>query len=181
MGFYPGAGIHNVHMNQGNDAKFAGDDGPWQDGGILFSFPQPDRSLRWVAVFLAFQSQASHTDDVTGHTLPASAARDGLVRIVAAKPRPAKGQPQTVTLLNTGTDAVDLAGWCIADYRKARGPLTGLLGPGATLAVPLAAPVVLANTGDIITLLDASGLKIDGVAYSKRQLPTEGHTLVFGA
>jgi hypothetical protein len=41
MGFFPGAGIHNIHMNQGNDAKFAGDDGPWQDGGLLFSFPQP--------------------------------------------------------------------------------------------------------------------------------------------
>jgi uncharacterized protein YukJ len=162
MGFFPGAGVHNIHMNQGNDAKFAGDDGPWQDGGLLFSFPQPDRSLRWVAVFLAFQSQALHTDDITGHTLTAPAARDGLVHIVAARPRVAKGQPQTVTLINTGTEPVDLTGWCIADYRKARCPLAGAIAPGAALAVPLASPVALANTGDIITLLDASGLKIDG-------------------
>lgn len=180
MGFFPGAGVHNIHMNQGNDAKFAGDDGPWQDGGLLFSFPQPDRSLRWVAVFLAFQSQALHTDDITGHTLAAPAARDGLVHIVAAKPRVAKGQPQTVTLINTGTEPVDLTGWCIADYRKARCPLAGAIAPGAALAVPLASPVALANTGDIITLLDASGLKIDGAAYSKRQWPAEGRTLVFG-
>lgn len=181
MGFYPGAGIHNVHMNQGNDAKFAGDDGPWQDGGILLSFPQPDRSLRWVAVFLAFQSQALHTDDITGHTLPAPAARDGLVRIVAARLRVAKGQPQTVTLLNTGAEPVDLAGWCLADYRKDRCPLTGVLAPGAAVAVPLVAPVALALTGDIITLLDAGGLKIDGVAYSKRQVLGEGRTVVLGA
>lgn len=180
MGFFPGAGVHNIHMNQGNDAKFAGDDGPWQDGGLLFSFPQPDRSLRWVAVFLAFQSQALHTDDITGHTLTAPAARDGLVHIVAARPRVAKGQPQTVTLINTGTEPVDLTGWCIADYRKARCPLAGAIAPGAALAVPLASPVALANTGDIITLLDASGLKIDGAAYSKRQWPAEGRTLVFG-
>ena len=180
MGFFPGAGVHNIHMNQGNYAKFAGDDGPWQDGGLLFSFPQPDRSLRWVAVFLAFQSQALHTDDITGHTLTAPAARDGLVHIVAARPRVAKGQPQTVTLINTGTEPVDLTGWCIADYRKARCPLAGAIAPGAALAVPLASPVALANTGDIITLLDASGLKIDGAAYSKRQWPAEGRTLVFG-
>ena len=135
MGFFPGAGVHNIHMNQGNDAKFAGDDGPWQDGGLLFSFPQPDRSLRWVAVFLAFQSQALHTDDITGHTLTAPAARDGLVHIVAARPRVAKGQPQTVTLINTGTEPVDLTGWCIADYRKARCPLAGAIAPGAALAV----------------------------------------------
>ncbi len=180
MGFFPGAGVHNIHMNQGNDAKFAGDDGPWQDGGLLFSFPLPDRSLRWVAVFLAFQSQALHTDDITGHTLTAPAARDGLVHIVAARPRVAKGQPQTVTLINTGTEPVDLTGWCIADYRKARCPLAGAIAPGAALAVPLASPVALANTGDIITLLDASGLKIDGAAYSKRQWPAEGRTLVFG-
>ena len=168
-------------MNQGNDAKFAGDDGPWQDGGLLLSFPQPDRSLRWVAVFLAFQSQALHTDDITGHTLPAPAASDGLVRIVAARLRAAKGQPQTVTLLNTGAEPVDLAGWCLADYRKGRCPLTGVLAPGAAVAVPVVAPVALALTGDIITLLDAGGLKIDGVAYSKRQVLGEGRTVVLGA
>jgi|JI6StandDraft_1071083.scaffolds.fasta_scaffold03814_10 uncharacterized protein YukJ len=179
MGFFPGAGIHNIHMNQGNDAKFAGDDGPWQDGGLLFSFPQDDRSVRWIAVFLAFQSQALHTDDTTGHTIPAPAGRDGLVRIVAAQLRAHKGQPQTVTLLNTGAEAVDLAGWSLADYRKARSPLAGTLAPGAAVAVPVAAPVALAMAGDIITVLDAAGLKVDGVAYSKRQVPGEGHSLVF--
>ncbi|MBK7830701.1 YukJ family protein [Nannocystis sp.] len=181
MGFFPGAGIHNIHMNQGNDKSFAGDDGPWQDGGLLLSFPQADRSLRWVAVFLAFQSQALHTDDGTGHTIPAPAVRDGLVRIVAARLRAPRGQAQTVTLLNTGAEPVDLAGWCLADYRKARCPLTGILAPGAAVAVPVAAPLALANTGDIITLLDEAGLKIDGAAYSKRQVPAEGHTLILGA
>ncbi|MFF2372035.1 DUF2278 family protein [Agromyces sp. NPDC058110] len=66
FGFAPGNGVHDIHMNQGNSGTFAGDDGVFQDGGILFHFVDDGR---WVAVFLAFQSQAWHTDDVTGHTL----------------------------------------------------------------------------------------------------------------
>jgi uncharacterized protein YukJ len=37
----------------------------WQDGALLH-FPCDDH---WAAVFLALQSQAWHTDDVTGHAL----------------------------------------------------------------------------------------------------------------
>ncbi|GAA1957249.1 DUF2278 family protein [Agromyces allii] len=66
FGFAPGNGVHDIHMNQGNSGTFTGDDGVFQDGGILFHFVDDDR---WVAVFLAFQSQAWHTDDATGHTL----------------------------------------------------------------------------------------------------------------
>ncbi len=66
FGFEPGNGVHDVHMNQGNDPRFAGDDGVWQDGGLLVHHPREDQ---WVAVFLAFQSQAWHTDDETGHAL----------------------------------------------------------------------------------------------------------------
>ena len=60
----PGNGVHDIHMNQGNCGRFAGDDGVWQDGGLLLHFPADDQ---WVAIFLAFQSQAWHTDDTTGH------------------------------------------------------------------------------------------------------------------
>ena len=60
--------MHDIHMNQGNSAKFKNDDGVWQDGGLIFHFPGLSQ---WVAVFLAFQSQAWHTDDLTGHALPA--------------------------------------------------------------------------------------------------------------
>ncbi len=66
FGFVPGAGIHDIHMNQGNDEDHQGDDGVWQDGGLLFNFPKQDQ---WVAIFLRFQSQSWHTDDNTGHTL----------------------------------------------------------------------------------------------------------------
>src|SRR4051794_14384975 len=66
FGFLPGNGVHDVHMNQGNSGRFRKDDGVWQDGGMLLHFPDESR---WVGIFLAFQSQAWHTDDVTGHAL----------------------------------------------------------------------------------------------------------------
>lgn len=62
--FSPGNGMHNIHMNQGNIPEYARDDGTWQDGGLIFHFPALEQ---WVAIFLAFQSQAWHTDDRSGH------------------------------------------------------------------------------------------------------------------
>ena len=64
--FTPGNGIHDVHMNQGNDKKYAGDDGVYHDGCLMFQYP----SGKWCAFFLAFQSQSFNTDDKTGHALP---------------------------------------------------------------------------------------------------------------
>ncbi len=63
--FKPNRGVHDIHMNQGNPRAggHAGDNGVWHDGGLLLWFPKADR---WVAVFLAFQSQSWHTDDHTG-------------------------------------------------------------------------------------------------------------------
>ncbi len=66
FGFRPGNGIHDIHMNQGNAMTFRSDDGVWQDGGLIFHFPQ---TRQWVAIFLAFQSQSWRTDDRTGHAL----------------------------------------------------------------------------------------------------------------
>ena len=66
FGFRPGNGVHDIHMNQGNSDRFRNDDGVWQDGALLFHFPTAER---WVAIFLAFQSQAWHTDDTTGHAI----------------------------------------------------------------------------------------------------------------
>ncbi|HET7615957.1 MAG TPA: DUF2278 family protein, partial [Bacillales bacterium] len=66
FGFQPGNGIHDIHMNQGNQDKWKDDDGVWQDGALLFHYPSTDK---WTAVFLAFQSQSFQTDDRTGHAL----------------------------------------------------------------------------------------------------------------
>jgi uncharacterized protein YukJ len=61
--FTPGNGIHDIHMNQGNAKRFAGDDGVYRDGCLFFEYP----SGKYRAFFMAFQSQTFDTDDKTGH------------------------------------------------------------------------------------------------------------------
>lgn len=187
--FRPGNGIHDIHMNQGNDRSHQQDDGVWQDGALLLQFPS---TSQWVGIFLAFQSQSWHTDDLTGHTRPdvptpgpgpspSPTEPDHVVRIVGALVNPIGPAPEreTVTLLNASPRSVRLDGWKIADKLKNKHPLHGTLNAGATLTVALSQQVQLGNQGGIITLLDDRGLKIDGVAYTAEQAQKEGWTLVF--
>ena len=180
-------------------AGSASDDGVWQDGGLLFHFPSQDQ---WVGAFLKFQSQTWHTDDVTGHSiealpggppsdgsppgpidpnsLPTSNQPDGLLRIVGALVNAEKTpETETVTLINTSPEAVDLAGWVLLDRLKNRQPLAGTIRPGETLRVTVAAPVQLSNQGGVITLLNEDGLRVDGVAYTREQARNPGWTVVF--
>jgi uncharacterized protein YukJ len=189
FGFLPGDGIHDIHMNQGNPpGRFAGDNGPWQDGGLIFEFPN---EKQWVAVFLKFQSQAWHSDDDTGdpnvpiipidpNVIPPLTVPDGLIRIIAAYVNDVRTpERETVTLLNTADVAIDLAGWMIADKQKQKMTLSGSIAAGATLVVPIAAPVALSNRGGIITLLNKEGLKVHGVSYTKAQASQPGRTIPF--
>jgi uncharacterized protein YukJ len=184
FGFSPGNGVHDIHMNQGNSQQFRGDDGVWQDGGLLAHYPAQDQ---WVAIFLAFQSQAWHTDDRTGHAITGAGpgepeAPDHTVRIVAALVNPVGPAPEveTVTLVNASAQDLDLAGWSILDREKRRLVLEG--GPlpsGEAVRVQLEPPVALGNRGGLITLLNPDGLKVDGVAYTKDQADAEGWSLIF--
>jgi uncharacterized protein YukJ len=194
FGFFPGNGIHDIHMNQGNVGTFVKDDGVWQDGGVLFHFPA---TSQWTALFLKFRSQSWHTDDVHGHTLaspapgepinpdpvapqPTENLPDGLVRVVAAMVN-SKQSPERewVYLLNTSDREIALEGWQLADKQKAKMPLSGTLAPGDVRRVDVAAPVALSNKGGIITLLNASGLKVHGVSYTKQQASNPGWVVVF--
>ena len=189
FGFRPGNGVHDIHMNQGNTGPFRRDDGVWQDGALLLHFPGQSQ---WVAIFLAFQSQAWHTDDVTGHAselgpvgpgpAPTEEEPDHVVRIVGSSVNPVGPAPEreTVTLLNASPDDIDLTGWALADRLKRRMQLPASSLPGGEARrYDVAVPMQLSNDGGLITLLDASGLKVDGVAYTKDQASREGWTLVF--
>jgi uncharacterized protein YukJ len=186
FGFLPGNGIHDIHMNQGNVPQFVKDDGVWQDGGLLIHFPSQGQ---WVGIFLKFQSQTWHTDDVTGHRIATDGDKDGeiveqdgLVRIVAALVNSIESpERETVTLLNTSPRQLSLAGWNLADKQKKRFPISGPIEPGGTLVVtiPPEAQMKLSNQGGIITLLDEQGLKVNGVSYTKAQASNPGWTLVF--
>jgi len=181
FGFSPGNGVHDIHMNQGNSQEFRHDDGVWQDGGLLLHYPAQEQ---WVAIFLAFQSQAWHTDDQTGHAIPGPepAAPDQRVRVVAVlvNPRGPAPERETVTLLNASPDDIDLTGWSIVDHAERRMVLDGgSLPAGDAVRVVLASPVQLGNRGGLVTLLDPGGLKVDGIAYTKAQASAEGWSLVF--
>ena len=175
--FKPGNGVHDIHMNQGNNAAYRADDGVWQDGGVVLHFPASDQ---WVAVFLAFQSQAWHTDDATGHAIEVAEEPEKTVRIVAAMVNPVGGEPEkeTVILLNPTPRPIDLAGWQIADQQKRKCAITGMLPAGGVVTVALRAPTKLGNSGGIITLLNAQGLKVDGVSYTNAQAKREGWLVV---
>jgi uncharacterized protein YukJ len=192
FGFEPGNGIHDIHMNQGNVGDFVRDDGVWQDGALLIEFPEQSQ---WVAIFLKFQSQTWHTDDVTGHQIgtlpvpgtpppgevpPTTEDPNGLIRIVAARVNAITSpEIETVTLLNTAPTDVSLDGWKLKDKRKNAHALSGTIKGGATLLVTIVAPMQLSNKGGIITLVDASDLKVDGVSYTTMQAGNPGWTIVF--
>jgi uncharacterized protein YukJ len=183
FGFSPGNGVHDVHMNQGNSTAFRRDDGVWQDGGLLLHFPGEDR---WVAIFLAFQSQAWHTDNATGHSIEGAQPRpepgELQLLILAALVNPAGPSPEAecVLLLNASPETADLTGWRIADGLKNSCPVpAGPLAAGAVLQVPVADGVQLGNSGGVITLLDPQGLKVHGVSYTADQARREGWTLTF--
>ena len=57
--------------------------------------------------------------------------------------------------------------------------LGGSIAAGAAQVIALSADVQLSNKGGIITLLNAQGLKVDGVSYTKTQAGREGWTVVF--
>jgi uncharacterized protein YukJ len=201
FGFLPGNGIHDIHMNQGNSAQFADDDGVFQDGGLLVHFPDQHE---WTAIFLKFQSQAWHTDDRTGHRLttpapptpqppaprppapppppepPTSDDPEGIVRIVAALVNAVSSpEVEVVTLLNTSPRDINLKGWALLDTQKQKLPLSDVLKAGATRTVQIRQPLALSNKGGVITLIDEQGLKVHGVAYTREQARNPGWTLVF--
>jgi uncharacterized protein YukJ len=68
-----GKGVHNVHMNQGNTKFSASENGTYHDGCFLLHF---EKENRWLAYFLAFQSQSWCTND-DGKPLNGSVDHDG--------------------------------------------------------------------------------------------------------
>ncbi|MCI0703898.1 MAG: DUF2278 family protein [Planctomycetia bacterium] len=197
FGFLPGNGIHDIHYNQGNSGGFKGDNGVYQDGGLILYFAAENK---FVAYFTKFQSQAWNSDEQTGHPLPGNhetpstgttgttgtpvvVASGPRVRIIAAlvNPKNVGGgvEKERVTLLNTTAQELDLAGWSLLDKTDQATQLSGKIPAGETVIVSVKPPMVLSNKGGTITLLDQNGLKVHGVAYTKAQANKEGETIVF--
>lgn len=200
FGFKPGRGIHDIHFNQGNPpGRFADQNGPWQDGGLILEF---QRERQGVGIFLKFQTQAWHSDDVNGSLIvpangefpnrphvpvdrdriPTFEVPDGLVRIIAAYVKDVRTpERESITLLNTADASIDLTGWQIKDKQKNAMSLSGSIAAGATQVIEVKNPVVLSNKDGIITLLNERGIKVHGVSYTKGQAGQPGRTIPFQA
>jgi hypothetical protein len=75
-----------------------------------------------------------------------------------------------------------LDGWSLADKNKRKKSLTGVrLAPYATAVVQVRqdSEMQLSDDGGIITLLDADGIKIHGVSYTKADAAREGWLVLF--
>jgi hypothetical protein len=166
-------------MNQGNSGKWSDDNGPWQDGGLFFHFPSINQ---WVALFLAFQSQSFHTEDLTGAPIAniISAKAEKTIRIVAAVVNPTPKARESVILVNTTNRKIDITDWAIADSQKTKRLLYGEIRPGEFLTIPLTGKTAkLSPDGGIITLLDRNGIKIDGIAYTAKECQETQSVLIF--
>lgn len=108
--------------------------------------------------------------------------RDNAVHIIDALINP-EGPDyglESVTLLNTTPDSLNLDGWTIAGKNKKTARLSGSIGAGETMMITLSGKdVQLSNKGGIITLLDRKGLKVAGVSYTKKEASKSGWTMVF--
>jgi uncharacterized protein YukJ len=196
--FKPGNGTHLIHMNQGG----SGDgNGTFRDGALIVDFPKSGRA---AALFLKFQNQVWHTDEKTATpidgapsvpeiSIPATGtiepwpvvAADSpyrLARIIAAMVNPRGDDPghEFVTILNISARTLDLTNWQILDQQDKAETISGSIEPGAASVFRLSGNgAQLSNKGGTITLLNAQGLKVDGVAYTKSAAKAEGKPVVF--
>jgi uncharacterized protein YukJ len=169
-------GIHDVHMNQGNDPTHVRDDGVWQDGAMMIHTPSLNR---WSAVFLAFQSQSIHTNDRTGHAEPGSLTFEDVVkgRPVPPKPEPVEGQPVPEPLPQPGQR--DLVIRIVSAMVNPKGPegQPGFAGEGEWVQVVSLLPQEIDLTGWAI--LNRNDMRSDIPAGT--MLPAAGFLRLFMA
>ena len=173
-------GIDNIHMTQGDPKaidQHVHENGTWHDGACFIWDAQ---SKRMTGAFLAFQTQAWHTNDngeviygATGCEAPLYDFSNGL-----GKPLPLPIRAAELTSVHRAPDGtgaaivanmtnapIDLGGWTILAQAEKTIPLPAAsLAPGQPLSVALE-PGALDDAGGILTLRNPANLRVDGVAY----------------
>jgi len=171
-------GMHDIHMNQGNPAgPFLDDNGVFNDGGLLLRFPD-----RVAGLFFRFKTQFlptdAHGNRIPGVSkeIPAGGTTDTtdpfpVVYIERALVNPAGDDPakEIVVVGNTTIGDVSLNGWRIVDKNDAAESLSSLSVPaGESVLIALSGSgAQLSNNGGTIRLLDANGVLVHAVSYSK--------------
>jgi hypothetical protein len=195
--FHTSQGVHDVHMNQGNPnpGSFAKDNGVFQDGGLILSFPN-----RFVGLFFRFKTQLLPTNNSTGHPspgaqeippggvplnggVPTAPAANPFVYIERALINPVGNDPgkEVVVIGNTTTSSVNLAGWSLVDKNNNAEVLANvLLPPGESRAVGLSGNgVQLSNKGGTIRLRNPAGDQVHAVSYSQDDASKEDRYIRF--
>jgi uncharacterized protein YukJ len=173
-------GVDNIHMVQGDPKAIdqrVRENGTWHDGACFIWDPQ---GKRMTGAFLAFQTQAWHTNDngeviygATGSEAPLYDFANGLG---APLPLPVRAAELTsvhrapdgtgaLVLANMANAPLDLTGWSILANAAKTIPLPSVsLVPGQPLSLPLPTDA-LDDRGGILMLVNAANLRVDGVAY----------------
>jgi uncharacterized protein YukJ len=193
--FIPGNGVHLIHMNQGDSSN----NSVFSDGALLVNFP----SGSVTGLFLKFQSQVWHTSEDGGKPIDGSPAVNvidipeeedtiepweiiaknspyHLAQIIAAMVKPSSG-PEFVTILNTTEQPLNLSDWKILDEDDRSDTIQScVVESGYTAIIPLSGEgAKLSDKGGTITLLTPEGLKVDGVAYTKKDIKVKGKPVTF--
>ena len=184
FGFKPGDGIHDIHMNQGNEGSHAKDNGVYQDGAFFIYYPD---EKRYLAMFLKFQSQHIHTDDTNATPIvkpdgkPVATNSSIVISAALINPKGVDTRKEQVYLLNTSDEETDLNGWAIIDKAGHQDKLAHIkIGAGEVLRYTLSGKgAQLSNNGGTITLLNKDGLKVSGVAYTAKDAAKEGQVTRF--
>lgn len=174
-------GMHDVHMNQGNIEKFRRDDGVFQDGGLLIHYKDTGQ---WTGVFLAFASQAVHTDDRSGHAIPPLTWGEFLPTELPENSVAIKeafvNKRKSVTLANLTHRKVSLASWQLHNSAGEVQKLPGDAALDSRASRGFEVPnIPLSSDGDTITLVNEHGLKINSVCYNSQQGKSESRPIVF--
>ena len=170
-------GIHDIHMNQGNVGRHAGDNGIFHDGGLILGFPD-----RLLGLFLAFQSQRVPTD-AAGNAAAGAITLEQILGGAPSLPPPMlstiyieralinpSGPDQgleTVVLGNLATTPQTLANWRLIDKNGRATPIDASIAPGGSLIVALdGRGAQLGNSGGNLILQDDTAAQVDVVTYT---------------
>jgi uncharacterized protein YukJ len=173
-------GVDNIHMTQGDPQAInrrVHENGTWHDGACFIWDAQ---SNRMTGAFLSFQTQAWHTNDngdllygVTGCEAPLYDFANGIGEPTPLRARAAEltslhrapDGTSTVVVANMTAASLDLAGWAlIAETTKRIDLPAGPLAAAQPLSVTMPAGAII-DSGGVLTLVNAAGLRVDGVAY----------------
>lgn len=146
-----------------------------EDGPKRAGYPLPDQDFLTWAKLLAPERSDDEREKVDVEDSPVV-----ITQALVNPPGPdqqAGTDPETISLKNRSGAEIDLSGWKI---RIKTGdtqilPSGVLIGPAETKTIETS--VTLSNNGGIITLLNAEGIKVHGVSYTRAE--ANGAVIIF--